>query len=247
MGTENGVPTREIESSGVNHRSRRGDDGSGSGHSSAQHCAFRLHRVKIASMKHLPTQLVVGLGILLIGGGIVGGEYLLVKWYPKYKEAVKARTLAPTLYKNDEMGIELRVAAGLIEKAEPFPGGVRIFAEKFLATGPSLTITSQPNPDKKSEFTPQELAIWQTDGVQHNIWRYDFQHTRINDRDAVLIWQYRNHAMLLTARIAALDEALYLQACEESMRTIKVAGPPSPEAAPVGGMEILPGSPPTKF
>ena len=204
-------------------------------------------------------QFIVGLGILLIGGGIVGGEYFLVKWYPKHKEAVRTRTLAPTTYKNDELGFELQVATGFNENSETFPGGVRIFAKKFLTAGPSLTITSQPNPDKKAEFTPQELAIWETDGVQHKLWRYDFQHTRINDRDAVLIWQYRNRAMLLTARVISPDhtveanctpgsaeEALYLQACEESLRTIKVAGPPSPESGPSGGMEILPGPPAKK-
>ncbi len=210
-------------------------------------------------MKRLPTQLIVGLAILLIGGGIVGGEYFLVRWYPKHKEAVKAQTLALTPYENKDMGIDLQVAAGLNERAETFPGGVRIFARKFMTAGPTLTITSQPNPDKKTEFTPQELAVWETDGVQHNIWRYDFQHTRINDRDAVLIWQYTNHAMLLTARVispdhiveanctpGSADETLYLQACEESVRTIKVAGPPSPESTPDGGMEILPSPPPTK-
>lgn len=210
-------------------------------------------------MKRVPTQLIVGLVILLIGGGVVGGEYFLVKWYPKHKEAVKAETLAMTTYQNPELGIELQVAAGLNEKTESFPGGVRISASKFLTAGPTLTITSAPNPDKKTEFTPQELAIWETDGVQHKLWRYDFQHTRIKDRDAVLIWQYRNRAMLLTARVispdhmveanctpGSADESLYLQACEESLRTIKVEGPASPEPAPTGGMEILPGSPPAK-
>ena len=196
---------------------------------------------------------MVGLGILLIGGGIVGGEYLFVKWYPKHKEAVKSVTLAPISYKNDDLGFELQVAAGIDEKAEAFSGGVQIFSPRFMTAGPFLTITSQPNPDKTGEFTPQELAIWETDGVQHNLWRYDFQHTRINDRDAVLIWQYKNHAMQLTARVispdhiveaictpGSADEVLYLQACEESERTLKVAGPPSPQTAPVGGMEILP-------
>ncbi len=202
---------------------------------------------------------MVGLGILLIGGGIVGGEYFLVKWYPKHKESVKRETLAATNYKNDDLGFDLQVAAGINEKIETFSGGVRIFSPRFLTAGPSLTITSQPNPDKTSEFTPQELAIWETDGVQHNLWRYDFQHTRINDRDAALIWQYKNHAMLLTARVispdhiveanctpGSADEVLYLQACEESVRTIKVAGPPSPQPPPVGGMEVLPGTMSTK-
>ena len=90
-----------------------------------------------------------------------------------------------------------------------------------------------PSPSRRSriwinssEFTPQDLATWQTDGVQHQLPRYDFEHTRINDRDAVLIWQYKNHAMQLTARIVSpdriveadctpgsADEVLYLQAC----------------------------------
>jgi len=195
--------------------------------------------------KHIPTQLIIGLGILLVGGGIVGGEYLLVKWYPKHKEAVEKETLAPTSYKNDSLGFEMQVAAGLNEKAESFSGGVRIFSPRLWTTGPSITITSQPNLDKSDDFTPQELAIWQTDGVQHNLWRYDYEHTQINDRNAVLIWQYKNHAMMLTARVispdhiveanctpGSADEILYMEACKESVLTIKVAGPPSPQAQP---------------
>ena len=203
--------------------------------------------------KHIPTQLIVGLGILLIGGGIVGGEYFLVKWYPRHKEAVKQETLALTSYKNDGLGFEMQVAAGINEKVEPFSGGVRIFSPRFWSTGPSLTITSQPNPDQSAEFTPQELAIWQTDGVQHNLWRYDYEHTQINDRNAVLIWQYKNHAMMLTARVispdhiveanctpGSADEILYMEACKESVLTIKVAGPPSPPPPTPGVMDIGP-------
>jgi hypothetical protein len=204
-------------------------------------------------MKNIPTQLMVGLGILLIGGGIVGGEYCLVNWYPLHKEAVKEETLKATTYKNDDLGFELQVAAGINKKVETFNGGARIFAPMFWADGPSLTITSRPNPDKTAEFTPQELAIWETDGVQHNLWRYDFQQARINDRNAVLIWQYKNKAMQITARVIApdhiveadctpgsADEALYLVACEESLRTIKVAGAPSPDQpAPGGADQIL--------
>jgi hypothetical protein len=208
-------------------------------------------------MKQLPTQLIVGLGILLIGGGIVGGEFFLVKWYPGHKEAVKEKTLKLTPFKNEGLGVEMQVAAGINEKVETFSGGVRTFSPRFWSTGPSITITSQPNPDQRGEFTPQELAIWETDGVQHNIWRYQFERTRINDRDAVLIWQYKNHAMLLTARIISperiveancalgdTDEVLYMQACNDSVGTIKVAGPPSPESPPEGGLEIVPNAAP---
>jgi hypothetical protein len=210
-------------------------------------------------MKKLPTQLIVGLGILLIGGGIVGGEILLVKWYPSHKEAVKQKTLALTPYENDGLGIDMQIAAGLNGKTEIFIGGVRIYSPKLLGKAPTLTITSQENSNQSAEFTPQDLAIWQSYGSQHNLWRYDFEHTRIHDRDAVLIWQYKNGGMLLTARIispdhiveadctpGSADENLYLQACEETVRTIKVEGPPSPPAAIPGGMELAPGTQPGK-
>ena len=207
--------------------------------------------------KHIPTQLIVGLGILLVGGGIVGGEYFLVKWFPRHKEAVQKETLAPTSYKNDGLGFEMLVAAGINEKVEPFSGGVRIFSPRFWSKGPFITITSQPNPDQSAEFTPQDLAKWETDGALQGIPRYHFEHTRINDRDAVLIWQYRTRAMLLTARVLSpdhlveavctpgnADEDLYMQACDESVRTIKVAGPPSPPPPTPGVEEIAPNPPP---
>ena len=209
--------------------------------------------------KQIPTQLVVGLGILLIGGGIVGGEYFLVKWYPKHKAAVIAETLAPTSYQNDDLGVEMQVAAGINAKVESFAGGVRIFSPRLWTIGPSITLTSRPNPDGTAEFTPQELAIWETDGVQHHLPRYSYEQTRINDRDAVLIWQYKNRAMLLTARIISpahiveanctpgnAEEDLYMQACDESVRTIKVAGPPSPPPLTPGVEELAPNPSPAK-
>jgi hypothetical protein len=209
--------------------------------------------------KQVPTQLIVALGILLVGGGTIGGEYCLVKRYPAHKEKVRRETLAPTPYKNEGLGIEMQIAAGIDEKVEPFPGGVRIYSPSFWSIGPSLTITSQPNPDQSAEFTPQILAKWETDGVLHNLPRYHFEHTRINDRDAVLISQYAGRAMLLTARIISpdhlvevncspgrADEDLYMEACDESLKTVKVAGPPSPPPAGAGLMEITPDKPQAK-
>jgi hypothetical protein len=203
--------------------------------------------------KQIPTQLIVGLAILVIGGGIVWCEYFLVKWYPGHKEAVKEETLKLLPYKNDSLGIEMQVAAGLYEKVKPFPGGVRVFAPRFWSIGPSLTLTSQSNPDQSVEFTPQILAKWQTLGVTEDIPRYHFERTRINNRDAVLIWQYKDRAMVLTARIISpdrivqadctpgrADEDLYMQACDESLRTIKVAGPESPLPLTPGVMELTP-------
>ena len=137
--------------------------------------------------------------------------------------------------------LRCRWRRALTRRWNPFPGASGFFHQDSGASGPSITITSQPNPDQSAEFTPQDLAKWETDGVQHELPRYHFEHTRINDRDAVLIWQYKNRAMLLTARIispdhiveanctpGSADEDLYMQACDESVRTIKVAGPPSP-------------------
>jgi hypothetical protein len=210
-------------------------------------------------MKRIPTQLIVGLGILLIGGGIVGGEYLLVKWLPGHREAVAKATLELNDYKNDDLGFEIRVAVGIMKKVEPFPGGVRIYSPRILGVGPTLTITAQPNPDQSAEFSPLDLAKWETDGALHEIPRYHFEHTRINDRDAVLIWQYKNRSMQLTARIIApehlveancttdgADEDLYMQACDESVRTIKVAGAPSPPPPTPGVEDLTPTTLPIK-
>ncbi len=191
---------------------------------------------------------MVGLGILVIGSGIVGGEYLLVTWYPTHEANVTSETLKLIPYKNDGMGIDMQVAAGIDKKVEISPGQVRIYSPRLLSTDPSITITSQPNPDQSAEFTPQTLAVWETDGTIHHLPRYQFEHTRINDRDAVLIWQSVDRHMVLTTRIISPDriieakctagggdEDLYMQACDESVRTIKVAGPPSPPAGMDGG------------
>jgi hypothetical protein len=195
--------------------------------------------------KEIPMQLTIALGILVVGSGILAGEYFLVKWYPRHQERVQEETLKLLPYRNDSLGIEMQVAAGLYGKVDNFPGGVRITRPKFWSIPASLTITAQPNPDATFEFSPQILAKWQTQGVYEEIPRYHFEHTKINHRDAVLIWQYKDRAMLLTARVISPerliemhctpgreDEALFMQACESSVHTLKVAGPEPPPPAP---------------
>jgi hypothetical protein len=145
----------------------------------------------------------------------------------------------------------MQVAAGLYGKVESFPGGVRIVRPKFWSIGPSLTITSQPNPDQTAEFSPQVLAKWQAQGVTDELPRYHFEHAKIQDRDAVEIRQFKDRAMLLTARIISpdritevncspgqADEDLYMEACDETVRTVKVAGPPSPPPPSPGIVEL---------
>jgi len=197
--------------------------------------------------KEMPTQLIVGLGILLIGGGVVGGEYYLVKWLPRHKAAVREETLKPVPYKNEKLGIELQIATGFMGNIEDFAGGVRFVRPKFWSIGPSLTITSQPNPEGTFEFDPKLLAKWETDGIYQELPRYRFSRTKINNRDAVLLSQYRNRSMLLTTRVISSeriieidcspgqeDEDLYLDACNETVHSLKVAGPePPPPPAPV--------------
>jgi hypothetical protein len=194
----------------------------------------------------IPTQVIVGLLIVIAGAAALGGEYLLVKWYPGHKQRVAEETLALLPYRNDALGIQMQIAAGLYGKIEPFPGGVRITRSKFWSIGPSLTITSQPNPDQSAEFSPQVLAKWQTQGITEDLPRYHFEHTKIQNRDGVIIRQFKNRSMLLTASIISPDriieadcspgaeeEDLYMEACDESLRTLKVAGPePLPPPSP---------------
>ena len=202
--------------------------------------------------KGLPMQLTFALGIVVIGGGFLGAEYFLVKWYPRHQQQVRDQTLNLLPYRNDALGIEMQVAAGIYGKVESFPGGVRIFRPRLLGTGPSLTVTTQPNPERAAEFSPQILAVWQTDGVQKGIPRYSFEHTAILNRDAVLIWQSQNRSLALTARVISPErivqvdcspggenEALFIQACESSARTLKVAGPEPAPKPPVGVEEVI--------
>jgi hypothetical protein len=205
--------------------------------------------------KEIPFQLVVGLAILLIGGGIMAGEYYLVKWLPRHKERVREETLKPVPYKNDKLGIEIQIAAGFMGKIEEFPGGVRITRPKFMSISPSLTITSQPNPDGTFEFDPKVLAKWQTDDIYQQLSRYRFMRLKINNRDAVFISQYRDRAMVHTTRVISSeriieinctpgreDEDLYLRACDETARTVRVAGP-EPPAPPEPILELTPPMP----
>jgi len=199
-------------------------------------------------------QWIVGILIVVLGGGFLAVEYFLVKWYPRHEQQVTENTLKLLSYQNDGLGIEMQVAAGIYGKVDSFGGGVRIYRPRFLVSvGPSLTITSQPNPDHTWEFTPQILAVWETDGVTKGIPRYHFEKTTINNRDAVIIRQSRDRTMILTARIMSADriveavcsvdgedETLFLEACDESVRTLKLAGPEPPIKVPQG-IEEVPG------
>ena len=203
--------------------------------------------------KEIPSQLKFALMVVVIGTVLLGGEYFLVNWYPGHQQRARDETLQLLPYQNPGLGVDLQIAAGIYGKIESFPGGVKIYRPKFWSIGPSLTLTSQPNPDGAVEFSPQVLAKWQTAGVYQEIGRYHFEHTKINNRDAVLISQLKDRYMVMTVRVlspdrmveancspGSEDEALYLQACEESLRSMKVAGPVPPPTPTPGVQELTP-------
>ena len=217
--------------------------------------------------KKLSMQAKFALGIILVGGAVIAGEYVLVKWYPYYQgyKANKALQLLP--YQNTALGIDMQVAEGIYGKVEDFPGGVRIYRSGLFSHGATLIITSQSNPSNSDEFSPQLLAKWQTAGTYQDIPDYRFEHLRIQGRDAAMIWQSKEHAqvlpaisfnvsstanpMLVTAHIISPDHiveancrpgsddpSLFLRACQESIKSIKVSGPAPKEKTQPGVLEL---------
>jgi len=53
--------------------------------------------------KQIPSQLILAVSILIIGGALAGGEYLLVKWYPGHQQRVREETLSLRPYHNDSL------------------------------------------------------------------------------------------------------------------------------------------------
>jgi hypothetical protein len=203
--------------------------------------------------KQIPSQLILAVSILIIGGGLVGGEYLLVKWYPGHHQRISEKTLKQRPYHNDALGIDIQIANGLYGNVETFPGGVKISRPMFWSIGPSLTITSQPNPDQTWEFSPEVLAKWESRGAVEDLPLYHLEHAKINNRDAMLIRQLKGRTMHLTARIICReriveadcsvggeDEVLYMEACDETLRTIKAAGAEPPPTPAPGVVEVSP-------
>jgi hypothetical protein len=203
--------------------------------------------------KRIPFQLILAVAIVILGGGLVGGEYLLVKWYPGHHQRVVEETLQPRPYHNDSLGIDIQVADGIYGNVENFPGGIKIGRSKFWSVGPSLTITSQPNPDQTWEFSAEDLAKWETRGVTEDLGYYHLEHTKVNNRDAMMIRELKGRYMHVTARIMSKDriieadcttggedEALYTDACDQTLRSIKIAGAEPPPPEPV---ELKPAGP----
>jgi hypothetical protein len=206
----------------------------------------------MAAMKKIPVQLYVAILVVAVGGCLVGGEYLLVKWYPGHQQRVAEETLKQSPYHNESLGIDMQIAEGLQGNVESFPGGVKIKRSSFWSISPSLTITAQPNPDQTWEFTQEILAEWEARGAVQELPLYHLEHTKIDNRDTMLIRQLKGRYMHLTARIMTRDriieadcspggedEALYMDACDETLRSIKISGPQPPPPPPTPGVVEL--------
>ncbi|MGH9358799.1 MAG: hypothetical protein ACRD22_08500 [Terriglobia bacterium] len=186
--------------------------------------------------------------ILIVAGVVIlGGEYLLVRWYPGHKQRVAEAALQLLPYQNDGLGVQMKIAAGIYGQVEVYPGGIKIYRPSIFEKGPSIALTSQANTTGFSEFSSQTLAEWETAGVQNELSGYEFEHLTINKRDAVMIWEYlpQSRSMQVTARIMAPDrileavcdtgsanQAIYTPACDESLKSIALSGPPSVLTAP---------------
>lgn len=197
--------------------------------------------------------------ILLIGGAILlTAEYFVVRWYPGHEQRVTEAILNQLPYQNDGLGVQMQVAAGIYGKIETYPGGVKIYRPRLFGGGPSLIVTSEPNPTSASKFSPQYVADVETAGVRNQLAEYQVQNHTIHNRDALLIWQFnpRAQSMNVTARVIAPDRIVqavcdtgstkrnvYTQACDQSLLSIKVAGPPSDLEGPVNQTDSDPDAP----
>jgi len=194
----------------------------------------------------MPTQLFVALAIVVVGGGALGGEYLLVRWYPQHRQNVMDADQRLLPYRNDSLGVDMKVAAGIYGKVQDVAGGVRIYRPRLFGDGPSLTIIAQPNPDGAGDFSQQVLAQWEARGAIQGIPRFRFEYTQINGRNAALVWQLTHkNEMLLTAHLISPDrilqvdctpgiedEDIYMPACDATVHAINMTGPPTPQEKP---------------
>jgi hypothetical protein len=182
----------------------------------------------------------VTIGILVIGAALLSTEFFFIRWYPGHQERVQQGALKLFPYQNSAMGLQMDLAAALYGKVRDGGKDVTISRWKLFGKGPSVTISLKPN--SSSQFTPELLANLETQGVKNNLLGYQFQHLILGTRDAILIWQYdeRSRSMNVTAQVLAPDrmiqavcntgsgdQDLYTEACNETLKSIQLTGPPS--------------------
>jgi hypothetical protein len=183
----------------------------------------------------------VTIGILIVGAILLSAEFFFIRWYPGHQERVQQQELKLFSYQNGAMGLQMDIAAVLYGKVRDSGKDITISRWKLFGKRPSITISLKPN--SSSQFTPELLAQLETAGVRNNLFGYQFQHVTLGNRDAILIWQYdaASRSMNVTAQVLAPDrmvqaicntgssgdQELYTEACNESLKSIQLSGPPS--------------------
>jgi hypothetical protein len=183
----------------------------------------------------------VTIGILIAGAILLTSEFFLIRWYPGHKERAEQQALKLFPYQNSAMGLQMDIAAALYGKVRDGANQIKISRWSLFGKGPSITISLKPN--HSAQFTPQLLAQLETAGVRNDLLGYQFQHVTLGNRDAILIWQYDegSRSMNVTAQVLApdrmiqavcntgsgSDQDLYTEACNESLKSIQLSGPPS--------------------
>ncbi|MGH9434762.1 MAG: hypothetical protein ACRD06_02045 [Terriglobia bacterium] len=190
--------------------------------------------------------------IVVAAAIILGIEYLAVRWYPRHQQRAADASLTQLPYQNSALGIQMQVASGIYGSVRDFTGGVRIYRSHLFGGGPAITITSTPNPDGTSRFSDQLMAQIETKGTRNGLLGYQFERLTLNGRDAYIVSQYDagSRSTNVTARILAPDRVIqavcntgsknvdvFSQACNESLNSMKVSGPPSKLPQPMGELD----------
>lgn len=187
------------------------------------------------------SQRKVTVGIVIVGAVLLTSEFLLIRWYPGHKDRANQQALKLLPYQNSPMGLQMDIAATLYGRVRNGANQIEISRWHLFGRPPSITISLKPN--HSTQFTPELLADLETAGVRNNLLGYQFQHVTLGDRDAVLIWQYDppTRSMNVTAQVLAPDrmiqavcntgsggdQDLYTEACNETLKSIQLSGPPS--------------------
>ncbi len=170
-----------------------------------------------------------------VGVALLITQLLFLKYYPVYQEMRFTALSEGVPYEDSDLGIRMKIADGLYGEIETIPGGVRIRNNRLWRIGPSILITSRPNPDRSDKFSPTLIAKWQTRGVYEEIPEYAFAHLAINDHDAVIIRMLQGRNMHMLGRIISEeriveidctpgqeDEITYMKLCNQTIRSVKM-------------------------
>ncbi|MGH9344391.1 MAG: hypothetical protein ACRD19_11600 [Terriglobia bacterium] len=180
--------------------------------------------------------------ILVVAALVLGTEYAVKRWYPVHEQHVEDAALKQLPYQKASLGLQMQVAAGIYGAVADTGDSVKIYRSHISGGSPSITITLLPNPDGASQFTERFLDQAEATDAGSDLPGYQFQHVRLADRDAYIITRPDPQSKIttVTARVIApdriiqavcttggADQEAYTQACNESLDSIQLSGPPS--------------------